>query len=613
MKEILGHTISYLEKVISNFQSRKMRGVSIFTCPSCSEISARLFLQDNSYLISCVKCNYKGTVIDFVIEKEGVTEEEAVIKIKQTLGIDYITPSDCEKILDFYSKNNFDLVPVIRNEKKPIEDNWPEIEHKNREDWKRWIGEEYNIGIKCGEKSGITVIDVDITPIPEDLKKLLPEDTLIQFTNKGFHYFFKYEKDFPNWKALKDLHIEIYNSRHVLSCPSVFDNKRRNMNFNEIKEMPKVLKDFLLSKIKIKEEINYDEPLKEIDNFRLPILKEGDGRNNLLISYGGILLKDGFNLTQIERFLNLVNRSIFEPMLPEREIKALMRNLNKYKDIGDREIQNKILQYLRIVEEASSRDLRDGLGYQIAQIEKALNTLIKEGYVLKKGRTYYVTQKADWQVKLLDLSKEIDFKMPYLGDAAIFRDGDMIIIGAKSGTGKSHIAMNIIKRLVQQGKTPYYISLESGNRFQKIALELGLKEGDFQWCIHFNPERVELEDNAITIIDWILPEDYSQTDKIYKYFAQQLVKHNGLLIVFCQLRQDGEFFAKNMLDFFASLTTKFLYKHDDDRTESYFETDKIREAKFTKNKVVIPCRYDFGSKQLKTLEEIEESKNGQKS
>ncbi len=40
----------------------------------------------------------------------------------------------------------------------------------------------------------------------------------------------------------------------------------------------------------------------------------------------------------------------------------------------------------------------------------------------------------------------------------------------------THIALNIIKRLIKQGKNPYYINLESGNRFSIISRSLGLAE-----------------------------------------------------------------------------------------------------------------------------------------
>ena len=195
--------------------------------------------------------------------------------------------------------------------------------------------------------------------------------------------------------------------------------------------------------------------------------------------------------------------------------------------------------------------------------------------------------------------------MPYFYDVAVFRDSDMLILGGKPKVGKSHIALNIIKQLVQQGKKPYYVTLESGNRFINIALALGLKEGDFYWAIHFNPEQIELEKNAITIIDWIVPENYAETDKLFKYFAEQLIKNGGNLIIFVQLRESGKFFASDMISFFPALVARYLYDNEEDGTTGYFICDYIREPKIAKKKIKIPCIYNFDTKELKRVDELE--------
>ena len=44
-----------------------------------------------------------------------------------------------EFYFDFYERNGFDLVPLIRNEKTPFEIAWPECEHKNKREWNRKI------------------------------------------------------------------------------------------------------------------------------------------------------------------------------------------------------------------------------------------------------------------------------------------------------------------------------------------------------------------------------------------------------------------------------------------------------------------------------------------
>ena len=280
----------------------------------------------------------------------------------------------------------------------------------------------------------------------------------------------------------------------------------------------------------------------------------------------------------------------------------IAKSLDKYLRFEESELALKIFQYMKIVETANSRDIQEAIGEIGAEgkqrTERAIAYLVKEGYLLKNSRKYILIRKAEWKDTFMEEGKIIDFKMPYFYDSAIFRDSDMIVIGAKSKIGKSHVALNIIKELVEQGKKPNYVSLESGNRFVTIAKQLCLSEGDFRWCVHFNPQHIELEDNAITILDWLLPTDYAETDKLFKYFAEQLVKHKGILIIFVQLKRDGTFFAENMLPFFPSFVCKYDYDKEDDGTYGHFSVEFIREPLSKKKKLRIPCKFDFDTKRL---------------
>jgi hypothetical protein len=325
---------------------------------------------------------------------------------------------------------------------------------------------------------------------------------------------------------------------------------------------------------------------------------------------GGILRKE-LNIVQTTSVLNILNRHFCKPQLSTRDFNDIVKSLDKYISLEGEEIASTILRYLRIVEEATARDVKEALGFKKEQIDSSLSWLVKEGYAYKKSRIFHVTKRADWKDTFLDEGKVIDYQMPYFQDTAIFRDGDMTVIGAKTKVGKSHIALNIIKQLVSQGKKPYYISLESGNRFVSIAMALGMKEGDFYWCVHFRPENIELEKGAITIIDWLLPSDYAETDKLYKYFAEQLVKNKGTLIIFVQLKDNGDFFAKNMIAMFPALVTRYFYDDDEKGDTGYFIVDYMREPRVHKKRHKIPCKYDWDTKELTIVgNAIEEEDNG---
>lgn len=159
----------------------------------------------------------------------------------------------------------------------------------------------------------------------------------------------------------------------------------------------------------------------------------------------------------------------------------------------------------------------------------------------------------------------------------------------------THVAMNIIKKLIQQGIKPNYLGSESRSRFLKIAMELGIKEGEFNWDTSYEPERIELEDDAITIIDWLLPEDFVSTANVYKLFQKQLDRHGGNCFIFSQLMDNDKFYAENQLIMFASMALKYFYGQSNgslDNVNTFFRSIKARESKIGKQYFDIPTKFE---------------------
>ena len=50
-------------------------------------------------------------------------------------------------MLNFYKKLGFDLVPIIRNGKIPIEKDWTNKSHKDIGEWNNWLKTGINIGV----------------------------------------------------------------------------------------------------------------------------------------------------------------------------------------------------------------------------------------------------------------------------------------------------------------------------------------------------------------------------------------------------------------------------------------------------------------------------------
>ena len=977
---VLQHTEKFLNLKYPLFKKKSHRMI-VFNCPVCGKPSCSYVNKDNfGYDFDCKSCNFVGNIVDLVRKTEdefkGAKDLEIYTYIAKEIGLNITTDEEVELLLNLYNRFGFDMVKIVRESKAPSEDDWVNKEHKDIDEWRTWLDDGLNIGVKCGIHSGIIIFDLDtkadevlIGGVKHDLKilkKILFDSaTLVQETQNGWHFFYKYDERFAGTQNLRKYGLEAEvrsTGGQVVLFPSiVFDEKTKAMGLNrkflnvdnesivsvDIKTIPDALVEYLKIKSNGKF-LQSGSSLTTQKEFSLEnmgnlteLLNGGDfasigqgNRNHTLMSMGGMLRKN-LNVQETENVLGIINTYFCHPSLDKREFANIMRTLNKYSFFDKNVVAQKVLEYLKMVNDATERDIREALNYKKVELDDVLSRLVRDGYLYKKNRMYFIVKKADWKDCFGKEGEKIDFTMPYFEDVATFRKGDMLLVGAKTGKGKchkkgtgiimsdgnikkveeivpsdkimgvdskprkvlkigtgremmykinpckgesfevnenhilsvkhsltgeitnisvkdclkknktwfkfnklyrvpvefktkkqllepyflglrlgdgdsrdsritnidkpiinyikgyakklkslgvkyicykysgrtpshkitkgrqnktkftiknelrklnlitnkhipfnyktgdrqqrlqllagiidsdghvsqtaknveicsvrkglakdyqylagslgflsyikekiinskvyykvmilgdltviptklkrkqvkdkpifnpnklltrfsieqtkndkfygfeldgdhlymidgfivnhnTHLAMNIIKQLVSQNIKPYYISLESGSRFVKIANDLKLKDKDFFFDTIFSPEEVELEDNAVTIIDWLLPKDYAQVDKLYNYFAEQLTKKGGILIIFAQLKMDGKFFAENMISLFPALVAKFEYIKDsngqEDRTKSNLTVEKAREGKTPNSFTVIPCEYDFHSKELK--------------
>jgi hypothetical protein len=164
--------------------------------------------------------------------------------------------------------------------------------------------------------------------------------------------------------------------------------------------------------------------------------------------------------------------------------------------------------------------------------------------------------------------------------------------------------MNIIKQMHDQKVTPYYLSLESGSRHEKIAQQLGLTPKDYYVSKEpiDNPTQIELEKNAFTIIDWLYTgEDFAMTQSIFKHLSDEMRRKGGILIVFTQVKEDYKWFAVNLTKSFARFTCIFAYD-DMSGVNSHFEIDKITDPKGHNKSGRVDCEFNFDTKELRKKE-----------
>lgn len=162
-----------------------------------------------------------------------------------------VRPKRSWKVLDFYDQWGFDMLPVDRDGKSPMEERWLEISHKNKAVWTGWLKRGLNLGLKTGSVSNVTAIDIDTKKIPDVFWQA---SSLRQETQRGWHFIFQYEPDLPSG-GVRKFKIDILNDgKQIVVPPSTVDGYARKWDIvlDESVDPPKMsdsIKRFLLSEI----------------------------------------------------------------------------------------------------------------------------------------------------------------------------------------------------------------------------------------------------------------------------------------------------------------------------------------------------------------------------
>lgn len=669
---ILSKIYDYCRKI--DHPAKKSGNVVMLHCPFCESDQLTANVIPNTNIINCLKCHRKYTLLDLVkhrLSKESEklpSNDEIFEYLKNLLHLDVQTRHDeerLENILNRYEAEGFCLVPCAKKDKNPIQKGWTEKENRNKQEWLGWIINGLNVGVRTGKVSGVTVIDIDIltkqekielvkadTPrkrideiterkrIPDEIKKIMG-DPWIQETLGGYHLFYKYT-NLPKARLKRDgYYIDLENDGGlVVVAPApqvaVYEEFNENdkvkkriagyasrifINDNAIPQMPGEIQELLLEGAPVSNEPGSTEQKSDtsrIENIKLEVLDDGDGRNVFFTSYGGYLRKQ-LNTSQIEYALYGLNKMICKTELGSGEVQNIIRSLDKYNGLDLTQLEQEILNYLNLVETfVYKTDIeiavlgKRATGEDKKRIDETLVRLVKQEKIVPNGRQYKIIPRMNWTGNILQVGTPVNFKVPYLHDYAYFNWGDMILVGAQTKIGKTTLAMNIIKRLTGQGVKPYYIYSESGGRWAETAWTLGLKDDDFlvPETITEYIDEVKIEKNSVTIWDWIDPPEFAKVNHYFTEILKKVEKTKSFLIGFVQLKddKDASWFAPNMIRQRPALAVKYLYDRDGDGTNTKFLITEVRAPKAKGKQFTIPCIYDFQTKEVFRVDEIEEAK-----
>jgi hypothetical protein len=606
----------YLEKKIPSFiKTRKAKsGELLFTCPNLinhkftSKSPTATFTPSGN--ISCLICGWKGSLYDAIriTESDKINKTDAEIT-DYLIGILHL---DMYTELNVYSKYDWSLIPLLQNSKIPFEKGWTESAHKDKVQWIKWLNNNLNIGLRTGEVNGITVIDVDLKVAPpkeidEIYRQLTTLGTLTQDTPHGKHFIIKYDKELQQTTNIGGLHIDIRNDGgQIVTAPSKINNlyyKWQNLEA-EIKIITPELKAKLLELMKVdNSRSSIEVPNKDNE---LPKLKNNDLEgccNDTFVSIGGMLIKQ-LPPQQVEFVLNIMNRHLLKNPMPSSDIKNMMGSLADYKGNDDESYEKIIYNYMREMQtDICPRDVIDNTKLSRAIVDKYLSQFVKQGKAVRLGRgRYQYKEKIEWSDAAPETMAEYKYKIPFFNDVAIFQDKDVLLLGAKTNDGKTTIALNMLKEIIDQGVKPYYIYSEAGSRFQKTSQLLGIT-GKYYHTYHENPLAIELEYNAFSIIDWLHLEHKELTDTTLKHLNDELQRKGGILVIFTQLKTTSEWFAPNLIDHYPTFAARYM-QDNDSKTEGHWDIQKIKEPRGNFCTYILPCEYNQETRIFKKKEII---------
>jgi len=249
-----------------------------------------------------------------------------------------------ERYLDLYNQLGFNLIP--QKEDKPIAlKSWKKYQRTKslpteRKEW--FINKGYNIGIVCGAISGnLAVVDVDnpnlltvIFPNIEQLKK----NTLVVKSPNGYHIYFRTKTPFKNTsfsaKGKTKPLIEIKGEGGVITAPPSRIGEKEYVFLSTSDSIAKIEESQADLEERIREALirHGIEPKgnKEIDPDELWNLKlrEGEGRNNVLIRLATWCRKEKLSLDEAIKKLREWNEQQIDP-LSESEFLSTIKSAYK--------------------------------------------------------------------------------------------------------------------------------------------------------------------------------------------------------------------------------------------------------------------------------------------
>jgi archaellum biogenesis ATPase FlaH len=365
-----------------------------------------------------------------------------------------------------YAAQGFHVFPLRPLSKLPATSNGFYAATTDEATIRKWWNEneDYNIGLRSGLVSAVTVVDLDgsegrnsfFDAIPEG--ETWPETLTVATPSGGCHLYFQYEPSLgQTTKFLPDVDVR-NDGGYVVAPGSSIDNGVEQLAYAVELDAPIAPLPFWILELQDKKRV----ATKAVPE---PGLGIGEGsRNDSLARIAGALRRQGIQADAIESTLRHLNEELCEPPLEDEEVSLIAKSVSRYDADETESIEN-------------TRPV-PAVEYLPSMVE-----------FLKDPR------------KVKGLSTGIEELDKLMGGG--YREGEVIAVNAPAKTGKSTLLRKLVHNLVKQGEPTGYASREEyADREvlpQLLSIELGrsilksdVEEGKYReilekWPLFFSP------------------------------------------------------------------------------------------------------------------------------
>jgi archaellum biogenesis ATPase FlaH len=370
------------------------------------------------------------------------------------------------KLAISYARQGFHVFPLRPLSKLPATSNGLHAATTDEAEIRRWWNgdPDFNLAIRTGLVSGITVVDVDgpegrdafFDAIPEG--EIWPETLTVATPSGGCHMYFQYDARLGQTTKLIDS-VDVRNDGGYVVAPwSSVDNGAEILSYAIELDAPIAPLPSWILELQNRKKAPAPKAVQGADG-----IAEGS-RNDSLTKIAGALRRQGIGQDAIEETLKHLNETIVDPPLDDEEVARIAQSVARYEADPEESIENTrpvpAVEYL----EPMVQFLKD------PRKVKGLSTGIEELDKLMGGG---------------------------------YREGEVIAINAPAKTGKSTLLRKLVHNLVKNGEKtgyasreeyadrevlPQLLSIELGKSVLKSDVEEGVyKEILEKWPLYFSP------------------------------------------------------------------------------------------------------------------------------